>query len=188
MHRTVTLSVLLAACGLCGLSLVAQGPPANAGQRSTPPANADQQVHADVNQLMRGALYPAANVVFASQVDDPEEVKKAFLGDPSMSTDPRHAAFGGWVAVENAALTLAELANLLTLPGRSCSNGVPAPVKDAAWAAFVQQMRTGSMQAYQAAKTRDQEKMIEASNAVSASCEGCHRRWRSPRTPANRCT
>jgi hypothetical protein len=47
----------------CGLSLVAQ----------TPPANADQQVHADLNQLMRGALYPAANVVFVSQVDDPEE-------------------------------------------------------------------------------------------------------------------
>ena len=187
MHRRVTLSLLLATCGLCGLSLVAQGPPANAGQPSTPPANADQQVHADLNQLMRGALYPAANVVFASQVDDPEEVKKAFQGDPAMSTDPLIAAFGGWVAVENAALTLAELANLLTLPGRSCSNGVPAPVKDAAWAAFVQQMRTGSMQAYQAAKTRDQDKMIEASNALNASCEGCHRRWRNPRTPANRC-
>ena len=71
MHRTVTLSFLLAACGLCGLSLVAQ----------TPPENADQQVHADLNQLMRGALYPAANVVFAAQVDDPEELKKAGFSD-----------------------------------------------------------------------------------------------------------
>jgi hypothetical protein len=162
---------------MCGLSLVAQ----------TPPANADQQVHADLNQLMRGALYPAANVVFVSQVDDPEELKKAGRGDPSMSTDPLNAAFGGWVAVENAALTLAESANLLTIPGRSCANGVPVPAKDAAWAAFVQQLRTGSMKAYQAAKTKDQEMMIEASNAVNASCEGCHRRWRNPRTPANRC-
>jgi hypothetical protein len=177
MHRTVTLSLMLAACGMCGLSLVAQ----------TPPANADQQVHADLNQLMRGALYPAANVVFASQVDDPEELKKAGRGDPSMSTDPLNAAFGGWVAVENAALTLAETANLLTIPGRSCANGVPVPAKDAAWAAFVQQLRAGSMKAYQAAKTKDQDMMIEASNAVNASCEGCHRRWRNPRTPANRC-
>jgi hypothetical protein len=72
MHRTVTLSLLLAACGVCGLSLVAQ----------TPAADGDQEVHADLNQLMRGALYPAANVVFASQVDDPEELKKAFTGDP----------------------------------------------------------------------------------------------------------
>jgi hypothetical protein len=177
MHRTVTLSLMLAAFGTCGLSLVAQ----------TPPANADQQVHADLNQLMRGVLYPAANVVFVSQVDDPEELKKGSGSDPSMSTDPLNAAFGGWVAVENAALALAESANLLTIPGRSCSNGVPIPVKDAAWDAFVQQLRNGSMQAYQAAKTRDQDKMIEASNAVNASCEGCHRRWRNPRTAANRC-
>jgi hypothetical protein len=176
MHRTVTLSVMLAACGMCGLSLVAQ----------VPPANADQQVHADLNQLMRGALYPAANVVFASQVDDPEELKKTGR-DPSMSTDPLNAAFGGWVAVENAALTLAESANLLTIPGRSCSNGAPVPVKDASWSAFVQQLRNGSVKAYQAAKTKDQDKMIEASDAVNASCEGCHRRWRNPRTPANRC-
>jgi hypothetical protein len=41
--------------------------------------------------------------VFASQLDDPEELKKTGGADPSMSTDPLHAAFGGWVAVENAA-------------------------------------------------------------------------------------
>jgi hypothetical protein len=168
---------MLAACGLCGLSLVAQAPP----------ANADQQVHADLNQLMRGTLYPPANVVFASQVDDPAELKKRSNADPSMATDPLIAAFGGWVAVENAALALAESANLLTIPGRSCANGVPVPAKDPAWAAFVQQLRTGSMKAYEAAKTRNQDMMIEASNAVNASCEGCHRRWRNPRTPANRC-
>ena len=175
MLRTVTVSLMLAACGLCGLSLVAQ----------TPAANADQQVHADLNQLMRGLLYPAANVVFISQSEDPEKLKKGG-GDPSMSTDPLNAAFGGWVAVENAALTLAESSNLLTIPGRNCSNGVPAPVKDAAWVGFVQQMRTGSMRAYEAAKTRNQDKMIEASDALNASCEGCHRRWRNVRG-GNRC-
>ena len=153
----------------------------------TPPANADQQVHADLNQLMRGALYPPANVVFVSQVEDPDALKKAFRGDPAMATDPLNAAFGGWVAVENAALTLAESANLLAIPGRNCSNGVPVPVKATVWAGFVQQLRDGSMKAYQAARKKDQDAMIEASNAVNASCEGCHRRWRNPRTPANRC-
>ena len=177
MRRTVTFSIMLAASGLCGLSLLAQ----------TPPTNADQQAHADLNQLMRGALYPAANVVFAAQVDDPEALKKAGGGDPSMSTDPLTAAFGGWVAVENAALTLAESANLMTVPGRSCSNGVAVPVKDAAWAALVQQLREGGMKAYQAARAKDQDQMIEASDAVNASCEGCHRRWRNPRTRADRC-
>ena len=34
-----------------------------------------QQVHADLNQLMRGVLYPAANVVFSAQADNPAELK-----------------------------------------------------------------------------------------------------------------
>ena len=97
-----------------------------------------------------------------------------------------NAAFGGWLSVENAALALADSANLLTIPGRNCSNGTPVPVKDPAWTAFVQQLRNGSMKAYQAAKTKDMDKMMEASNAVNASCEGCHRKWRT-RSAANRC-
>src|SRR4026208_2502656 len=110
MHRTVlTLSLLLA---VCGLSLIAQ----------TSSTNAPQQVHADLNQLMRGVLYPAANVVFFAQADDPAEVKLIPGHDPGMSTDPLTSTFGGWVAVENAALALAESANLLSITERRCSN------------------------------------------------------------------
>src|SRR4030095_16814987 len=113
MHRTVrTLSLLLAG----GLSLIAQ----------TPSTNEAPQIHADLNQLMRGVLYPAANVVFSAQADNPGDVKFIPGDDPSMSTDPLTSTFGGWLAVENAALALAESANLLSIPGRSCSNGVPA--------------------------------------------------------------
>ncbi len=62
MHRTVlTVSAMLAACGL---SLTAQTPSTNA-----------QEVHADMNQLMRGVLYPAANVVFSAQADNPADCK-----------------------------------------------------------------------------------------------------------------
>jgi len=158
---------------VCGLSSTAQTP--------------SLQVHADLNQLMRGLLYPAANVVFFSQTDDPEKAKSGAAGDPAMSTDPVNAAFGGWLSVENAGLTLAESANLLMIPGRNCSNGAPVPINDPTWAAFVQQLRDGGMKAYQAAKTRDSQKMIDASNALDASCEGCHRKWRNPRSQANRC-
>ena len=176
MHRTVlTLSLLVA---VCGMSLMAQ----------TPPTNVPQQVHADLNQLMRGVLYPAANVVFSAQADNPAEVQ--FLArdrDPSMSTDPLTSTFGGWVAVENAALALAESANLLTIPERRCSNGAPVPTKDPAWTMFVQQVRDASMQSYRAAQAKDQAKMIELSETLSASCSGCHRKWRDRRTPANRC-
>ena len=58
----MALSLVIA---VCGLSLIAQ----------TPPTNAAQQVHADLNQLMRGVLYPAANVVFSAQADNPADVK-----------------------------------------------------------------------------------------------------------------
>jgi hypothetical protein len=84
-----------------GLSLTAQ----------TPPANAAQEVHADLNQLMRGVLYPAANVVFFAQAENPGDVKPVPGHDPSMATDPLTSTFGGWLAIENAALALAESAN-----------------------------------------------------------------------------
>ena len=175
MHRTVlTLSLLLA---VCGLSLIAQ----------TSATNAPQQVHADLNQLMRGVLYPAANVVFFAQADDPADVKFIPGHDPGMSTDPLTSTFGGWVAVENAALALAESANLLSIPERRCANGAPVPTRDPAWAMFVQEVRDASMKAYKAAQAKDQDKMIELSETLSTACAGCHRKWRDRRTPDNRC-
>ena len=175
MHRTVLpLSLLLA---VCGLSLIAQ----------TSSTNAPQQVHADLNQLMRGVLYPAANVVFFAQADNPGDVKFIPGHDPGMSTDPLTSTFGGWVAVENAALALAESANLLSIPERRCSNGAPVPTKDPAWAMFVQEVRDASMKAYKAAQAKDQDKIIELSETLSTACAGCHRKWRDRKTPDNRC-
>ena len=175
MHRTLlTLSFMLAAFGL---SLMAQ----------TPPANAAQEVKADLNQLMRGVLYPAANVVFFAQAENPGDVKPNTGQDPSMATDPLTSTFGGWQAVENAALALAESTNLLLIPGRVCANGVPVPVADPAWATFVQEVRNSGMSAYKAAQAKDQDKMIAIAETLSAACAGCHRKWRDRKTPANRC-
>jgi hypothetical protein len=175
MHKTVlSVSLMLA---VCGLALMAQSPSTNAAV----------EVHADLNQLMRGVLYPAANVVFFAQADNPADVKFVPGHDPGMSTDPLTSTFGGWQAVENAALALAESANLLSIPERRCSNGAPVPTKDPAWAIFVQQVRDASMKAYGAARAKDQDKIIEISETLSASCAGCHRKWRDRKTPDNRC-
>ena len=170
----LTLFVMLS---VCGLSVPAQEPPASAAP----------QVHANLNQLMRGVLYPAANVVFFAQADDPGAVKPIPGNDPGMATDPLTSTFGGWQAVENAALALAESANLLSIPGRSCSNGAPVPTKDPAWAMFVQEVRDVSMKAYRAAQAKDQDKMIEISETLSTACAGCHRKWRDRKAPDNRC-
>ena len=151
------------------------------------PSDAAPPVHADLNQLMRGVLYPAANVVFSAQADNPGDVKFVPGHDPNMSTDPLTSTFGGWQAVENAALALAESATLLSILGRRCSNGVPVPTKDPAWVAFVQEVRDASMKAYTAAQSKDQDTMIATAEPLSASCAGCHRKFRDRKTPENRC-
>ena len=151
------------------------------------PVAAPPPVYANMNQLMRGVLYPAANVVFSAQADNPAEVKFIPGHDPNMSTDPLTSSFGGWQAVENAALALAESATLLTVEGRRCSNGEPVPVKDPTWTKFVQDVRDASMKAYAAAQAKDQDKMIAVADPLNASCTGCHRKWRDRRMPENRC-
>src|SRR5271156_2710057 len=97
------------------------------GTAVTPPAN--------LAQLMRGTLYPESNVVFAAQDVNPADVPHA--KDPAMATDPLASQFGKWQAVENNALAIAEVADLLTLPGRKCSNGLNVPVANADWSKFV---------------------------------------------------
>ena len=174
LKTALALSLAVAAFGL---SIAAQ----------TPAAPEPQKVFADLNQLMRGVLYPAANVVFSAQADNPAEVKFVPGHDPNMSTDPLTSSFGGWMAVENASLALAESANLLTIAGRNCSNGVAVPTKDPAWMAFVQEVRDASMKAYAAAKAKDQDEIIETSEALSTSCSGCHRKFRDRKAPENRC-
>jgi hypothetical protein len=175
MH-TVALSLLLM---ILRLTLPAQ----TDSNRADAPA---MRIQSNLNQLMQGVLYPAANVVFFSQSDDPATVKRPSGLDPSLATDPLVSTFGGWKAVENAALALTESANLLLIPGRQCSNGVPAPINTPEWTKFVQDLREAGAKAYNAAKTKDQDKMIEASDTLSQACAGCHRKWRD-KPLANRC-
>jgi hypothetical protein len=147
---------------------------------------ASQEVHATLNQLMQGVVYPAANVVFSAQTEDPGALERPPVRDPAMATDPLVSVFGGWQAIENSALALAESSNLLLLPGRMRSNGAPAPIADASWSKFVGELRAVGLQAYAAAQAKDRDKMIELSEAVNDSCVHCHNKWRR-RSAENRC-
>ncbi len=82
MRRMVmTLRVMLVALGLY---LPAQTD--SKGAAPPQPATAAMQVQSDLNQLMRGVLYPASNVVFSAQIDNPAGVKFVPGKDPSMAT------------------------------------------------------------------------------------------------------
>ena len=144
------------------------------------------QVEADLRQLMRGVLYPPSNVVFFAQSDNPGEVKKIPGKDPSMATDPLVSTFGGWEAVENAALAVAESANLLLIPGRKCANGLPAPINNPDWQKFVGQLRDAGMKAYKAAQSKNQDNMVDVADTMTNACANCHRKWRE-KPLADRC-
>ena len=144
---------------------------------ATPPAN--------LVQLMRGTLYPESNVVFAAQDVNPEDVPHA--KDPAMATDPLASQFGKWQAVENNALAIAEVADLLSVPGRKCANGLDVPVKNPDWAKFVQELRDAGMTAYAAAQTKNQDKMTDAADVMTTACKHCHDKYRDRRNRADRC-
>jgi hypothetical protein len=140
---------------------------------------------ATVAQLMKGTLYPASNVVFAAQDLNPAEVPRA--KDPNMATDLLASSYGKWEAVENSALAIAEVADLLTRPGRKCSNGLEVPLGNPDWARFVQELRDAGMTAYAAAQTRNQDKMIDAAGVMTTACKNCHDKYREKRNLADRC-
>lgn len=142
------------------------------------------QVHANLNQLMRGIFYPASNVFFAAQSDNPADVKPAKKA--AVATDPLQSTYGGWTAVENASLALVEGANLLTVPGRKCANGVDVPIKNPEWSKFVQEMREAGMKAYQAAQSKNQDSVLDAADTLTTACANCHAKWRTANL-ADRC-
>jgi hypothetical protein len=179
MTRAVMLVVVL------DLVLPAQTVSKDAGPPN--PGTAMMQIQTDLNRLMRGVFYPASNVVFSAQNDNPADVKLVPGQDPSMATDPLASTFGGWQAVENAALALTESANLLLIPGRNCANGLPVPMNNPDWPKFVQELRDASMKAYKAAESKNQDKMVDAADTLSAACASCHKKWREKPRLSDRC-
>lgn len=152
-------------------------------QAQSPPPT--PKVPANLLQLMRGTLYPESNVVFAAQDTNPADVPHA--KDPSMSTDLLTSQYGKWDAVENSALAMAEVSNLLMIPGRKCSNGLDVPLENPDWSKFVQELRDAGMAAYTAAQTKNQDKMTNVSGVLTEACKHCHDRYRDRRRPAERC-
>ncbi|MDP8988866.1 MAG: hypothetical protein M3N41_02135 [Acidobacteriota bacterium] len=143
------------------------------------------QVKADLRQLMRGTLFPASNIIFAAQDQNPADVPPAKFS--ATATNPLASVYGKWEAVENSALALSEVANLLTLPGRKCANGRDVPIKNADWPKFVQGLRDAGAVVYKAAQTKDQDKVVDAADVMTTACANCHDKYREKPNLADRC-
>jgi hypothetical protein len=161
---------LLALAAACNPQPPAGQPPADQPAAQTP------QVHGNLAQVMRGILYPASNVIFFAQSADPTAVKAE--GDASISPNPLSSSYGGWEAVSNAGIALAEAANLLIIPGRMCMNGKPAPIQNADWQMWVQGLRDAGMVAYKAGQAKNMDAVLEAADVMSTACQNCHDKYR----------
>jgi len=170
-----SLAAAALAAGVALAACTAPGPPAGTPAQTAPPtatSRAQSQVHGDLRQVMRGVLFPNSNVVFFAQGTDPASVPKD--ADGTTSVNPLASVYGGWEAIENSSIALAEAANLLTIPGRTCANGKPAPVQSADWQRFVQGLRDAGMASYKAAQTKDMDKMLDAADTLTNACSDCH--------------
>ncbi len=172
------------------LSGCVQSPDGESAERPSngPTANVQSAPVMTVNQLMQGILFPLGNAVFFAQADDPDALSRD--PQPSASPNPLTGLFGGWQAVENSALALAESADLMLIAGRMCSNGEVVNVEDPDWIRFVDELRQKSVAAYEAALTKDQDAMVDASGNLSEACLACHRVYRrepTPGDPTQRC-
>jgi hypothetical protein len=140
-------------------------------------------------QIMRGVYFPNANLIFDVQQHDPSAPKPKPDPAAGSATATYGSAYSGWEVVENAAVALTDGVDLILTPGRLCQNGKPVPVQRADFVKFAQNMRSAGLAVLAAARTRNQEKVSDATNDLADACAGCHEvyRDRGPADSAARC-
>jgi mono/diheme cytochrome c family protein len=149
-------------------------------------ANLSFPVTGNLNQVMKGVLFPSSNVLFDVQTRDPGTRDKS--ADNSTIIGRYSNVYEPWIQVDAAAIAIAEAGPMLMMPGRRCENGKPVPVDRPDWQKYVQELVGVGRDAYKASQTRNQEAVSDITNQVSEACANCHRVYRDGRNAANRCT
>ncbi len=163
-------------CGLMSVILV--GVAMCVGARAQAP---EPRPVSTMQQLMQAIVFTNANVIFAAERDDPATIARD--ARPSLSTNPPSGLYGGWQAVENSGLALADAAELLNARNRVCSNGRAVPIDDARWKAAVAALRDAGIKVAAAARARSQDGMSAVSEQLINSCSSCHQAYRMRDNP-----
>jgi cytochrome c556 len=114
------------------------------------PAHSPFKVVASVQQVMTVITIPSSDVVFGAAADTPK-------------TD------SAWQTIQNNSLVLAESGNLLMMPGRAKDN--------LEWVKQSQAMIDAAMIAFNAAATRNADKLADAGDKIYSTCESCHDKY-----------
>jgi mono/diheme cytochrome c family protein len=129
-------------------------------------------------ELMRAIAFPSANIIFQLQVKDPTDEKPGPAPVPFDYVKWGATIYPGWLAVDQAALAIAESAPLLLTPGRRCQNGRPAPIDRADYKQYVADLVAIGKEAYAASKARKFEAFVEISDKLNTACANCHMVYR----------
>jgi hypothetical protein len=175
--------------GLMGMVVLIAGCGSPAPAPAPAPAGPATQPYSNLAQVMRGIPFPNSNIIFDTQSLDPEAQKEQKPGEPAVGASAQYnSVYGGWQAVENAALALQETANLITIPGRMCENGKPVPLDQADYQKFAAGLVEAGKVAYKAAQSKNLDAMLEAGGTVTDACAACHEVYRDKDNLADRCT
>jgi hypothetical protein len=134
-----------------------------AGCSSTPaesPAAAQPPAFKPVvplNVLMEATVTPASYAIFDAAVYNNGVLESAPKTDEE------------WEQVEHGALTLAESANLLLLPGRAM------PGEE--WTRWTHALSDAALAAARAAESKNIDAIMDAGGQVYDTCQGCHARY-----------
>ena len=170
-------------------ALIAGGVLAQTSPAKRPAAPAPRPI-GSLAQIMRGIYFPNANLIFDVQQNDPAAPKKKPADDTGSATAVYGNAYAGWDVVENAAVALTDGVDLILKPGRMCQNGKPVPIQQADFQKFAGDMRAAGLTVLAAARTKNQEKVSDATNNLADACSSCHEIYRDkgPADSAARCT
>jgi hypothetical protein len=176
--------------GWMGMALFVAGCSAPAPAPAPAPAAPAAQSYSSLAQVMRGIPFPNSNIIFDTQSLDPEALKDKKPGEAAAvgASAQYNSVYGGWQAVENAALALQETANLITIPGRLCENGKPVPLNDEVYQKAVAGLVEAGKVAYKAAQSKNLDAMLEAGGTVTDACAACHEKYRDTQDVKDRCT
>ena len=147
--------------------------PASRAGTSLPPPEGN------LAELMRAIAFPNSNILFNVQIKDPGvQPKKQAITSQFDYSEWGSGVYGGWLAVDQAAVAIAETAPLLLTPGRRCQNGKPVPVDAADWKQYVAALADVGRLAHQASKARNFEAFTDITEKLNDACANCHKVYR----------
>jgi hypothetical protein len=175
--------------GWIGMVVLVAGCSSPAPAPAPAPAAPAAQPYSSLAQLMRGIPFPNSNIIFDTQSLDPEALKDKKPGEAGVGASAQYnSVYGGWQAVENAALAISETANLIMIPGRLCENGKPVPLEQEDYKKFAANLAEAGKAAFKVAQSKNLDAMLEVGGTVTDACAACHEVYRDKDNNADRCT